>query len=91
MITLRAQRALFFSDAGVFSSHAGNSVSHAPLVHATRTLPANVDVLVRDLFTGRDTTFDPSATLRDLQYSVRVLSISPLATLPVRNQCAIVH
>ena len=91
MITLRAQRALFSPDAGDLSSHAGNPVSHAPLMHTTRTLPADADAHVRDLFTGRQTTFDPGALVQDRLNSAHVPAIISSLTRPVRNQCARVH
>ena len=83
VITLRAQRAFYFPDAGDLCSH---SVSHAFLMHAIRTLPADADAHVRDLFTGRKTTFDPSATVQDRLNFVIVPAIIPPLTRPVRNQ-----
>ena len=91
LITLRAQRALFSVDAGDLRSNAGNPVSHAPLVHATRTLPADADAHRRDLFTGRESTFDPSATVQDPLNSARVPAVITPLTRPVSNQCARVH
>ena len=91
VIALREQRALFSPDAGVFCSHAGDPVSHVPLVHATRTLPANADAHVQDLFSGRDVLFYPSATVHDCQNYARVPAISPPVTRPVSNKCALVR
>ena len=91
MITLRAQRALFSPDADDLRSHACNLVSHAPLMHATRTLSADSDAQVRDLFTGRETTFDQGAFVQDRLNSAHVPAIISPLTRPVRNQCARVH
>ena len=59
---------VIFSKAGDLRS---NPVSYAPLVHATRTLLTDADERVRELFTGREVTFGPIATVRDLKNSDR--------------------
>ena len=91
MITLRAKRALFSPDGGDHRSHANNTVLHALLVHVTRTRPNDVVSHVRDMFTGRKTTFDSSATVQDRLNNARVPPIISPLTRPVRNQSARVH
>ena len=60
-------------------------------MHAIRTLPADADAHVRDLFTGRETTFDLGALVQDRLNSALVPAIITRLTRPVRNQCARVH
>ena len=86
VITLRAHRALFFPNGGDICLHAGNQILHAPLMLASRTVPTDADAHVGDLYTGRETIFNRSATVKNFSNSLRVLAISSPLTRPVSNQ-----